>query len=95
MHRPITILLAVCALLLASASRASDGKAADEIVKHAAAYFLNGDHARALAEYNEAIRLAPDHPIAYAGRAQVYEKLGELDKAVADKQRTLELIGRR
>jgi tetratricopeptide (TPR) repeat protein len=43
-----------------------------------------GDHDRALAEINEAIRLEPKFGYAYKNRGLIYENMGAFDKALAD-----------
>ncbi len=43
-----------------------------------------GDHQRALADYGEAIRLAPESSDAYYSRALVYREIGQNDLAAAD-----------
>jgi tetratricopeptide (TPR) repeat protein len=42
------------------------------------------NHERAIADYNEAIRLKPDHAHAHANRALTYEKQGNREQAIAD-----------
>ena len=38
----------------------------------------------ALSDYNRSIDLNRTNPIAYAGRAQLFRRLGMIDKAIAD-----------
>jgi regulator of sirC expression with transglutaminase-like and TPR domain len=46
---------------------------------------------QALADLNQAIALDPDFAVAYANRGNAYATLGEVEKAVADFERYLEL----
>ena len=50
----------------------------------AAAFEGKGEYARALAEYNEAISIAPGIVGLYDGRAWTYYKLGKLQEGLAD-----------
>jgi tetratricopeptide (TPR) repeat protein len=43
-----------------------------------------GDHDRAIAEYNEAIRLDPKCARVYPKRGVAYSKMGDFDRAIAD-----------
>ena len=43
-----------------------------------------GDHDRAIAEYNEALRLDPKCARAYPKRGIAYSKIGDFDRAIAD-----------
>jgi len=47
-------------------------------------YLKTGEHDRALAQFNQAIRLSPQYLYAYRYRAETYEKKGELAAALAD-----------
>ena len=49
------------------------------------------DHARAIADFNEAIRLAPNDPGAYISRGIEWEKDLQPDKAMADYQTAISL----
>jgi tetratricopeptide (TPR) repeat protein len=42
---------------------------------------------KALADYNEAIRLDPRNPQHYSARAALYHEMGEKDKSNADAER--------
>jgi tetratricopeptide (TPR) repeat protein len=48
------------------------------------AYTATGDNDRAIADYNEAIRLAPEAAKAYLNRGVAYRAKGDNDRAIAD-----------
>src|SRR5665647_2576040 len=50
----------------------------------AAAYHDKGDLDRAIADYNEAIRLDPKHAKAFFGRGIAFSDKGDNDRAIAD-----------
>ena len=50
-----------------------------------------GDHDRAIADYDEAIRLEPNNASAYAARGRVFEKKGDPRRALADFNKALTL----
>ena len=50
-----------------------------------------GEHAKALADLDEAIRLKPDNWCAYADRARIYGKLGDYAKQIADLKEEIRL----
>jgi tetratricopeptide (TPR) repeat protein len=43
-----------------------------------------GDHDRAIADSNEAIRLDPKNAIAYGTRGEAYSRMGDYDHALSD-----------
>jgi tetratricopeptide (TPR) repeat protein len=47
-------------------------------------YFRNGDYDRAIAEYNEALRINPNTVEAYNNRGNAKRSKGEYDAAIAD-----------
>ena len=53
-------------------------------------YAENGDYDRAIADYNEAIRIAPQANF-LTNRGDAYNKKGDLDRAIADYDRALAL----
>jgi tetratricopeptide (TPR) repeat protein len=55
------------------------------------AYFKLGDNRRALVHFTESLRYKPDYNQALAGRAVVYEAMGDLDDARADYQAILSI----
>ena len=50
-----------------------------------------GEHDRAIADYNEAIRLDPKYVFAYNGRGNAYQAKGEHDRAIADYSEAIRL----
>jgi tetratricopeptide (TPR) repeat protein len=95
MMRGIAVIAVLLALLVA-AGRFFDNVTADfykrirldpsgsDYRDHAAAWSGMKEYGKAIAEYNEAIRLAPDSPYAYHGRAVVWSAKLEYDKAIND-----------
>jgi len=55
------------------------------------AYNTQGDFDRAIASYDDAIRLAPDYPEAYYDRATAYDGKGDYDRAILDYGREIAL----
>ena len=49
-------------------------------------YYKKGDYDRAIADFNEAIRLKPDLAEAYYNRGLAYDEIGEDTKAKADRE---------
>jgi tetratricopeptide (TPR) repeat protein len=50
------------------------------------AYAKEGDLSRAVADFTKAIRCWPQWPAPYEARARIYERLGKIDKALADRE---------
>jgi tetratricopeptide (TPR) repeat protein len=48
------------------------------------AYHEQGDNGRAIADYNEAIRLDPERAMAFLGRGIAFSDKGDNDRAIAD-----------
>ncbi|MCH7701332.1 MAG: tetratricopeptide repeat protein, partial [Planctomycetes bacterium] len=63
---------------------------ASELAARGAAEWKAGDHAAALNSFSRALKLAPDRPDYYRGRAQVYIDSGDPDLALADLDRAME-----
>ncbi len=55
-------------------------------------YFVAGEWDEAIAEYEVALTLDPDDPLAHFGLGQVYQLQGELEKAVAELERVVAAI---
>jgi TonB family protein len=52
------------------------------------------DLAAALSDYEQAIKLDPNDPFAYAGRSRVYQEKGQIDLALEDMTAALKLTGK-
>ena len=50
-----------------------------------------GEYEKALADFNEAIRLDPKYVLGYKNRAVLYERMGDKDRAAADRDKVKEL----
>jgi tetratricopeptide (TPR) repeat protein len=74
-------------------SATPSGAAAVEHFNRATDRGINGDHAGALAEYDEAIRLEPQVAQFYASRANCRELSGDLSGAIVDHHKAIELAG--
>jgi uncharacterized caspase-like protein len=55
------------------------------------AYTAKGEFARAVADFDQALRLQPFNPLAFRGRAAAFEKLGDFARARADLYKVLEV----
>ncbi len=73
-----------------------------QVSPQAPAYFYRGvayqkleNHAEAIADYSEAIRLAADSPVAYYHRGLACQKLGYLNEAISDFEQAAQLFWRR
>jgi tetratricopeptide (TPR) repeat protein len=64
--------------------RRGRGVEADFYYNRGHAYRAMGNFNKALADYDEAIRLAPKDLRSYCGRARAFEEMGQFDKARAD-----------
>ena len=50
------------------------------------AHYYNGDNEKAVEDFNFAIELDPLYATSYWGRAQAYQKMGQLEAALSDLQ---------
>ncbi len=57
---------------------------AEKYVESGVEHYSKGNYDRAIAEYDEAIRLYPKHATAYNNRALAYFSIGDYDRAIAD-----------
>lgn len=55
------------------------------------AYYDKADYDRAIADYNQAIKLDPKFAQAYNGRCAAHNKKGEIDQALADCNQAIQL----
>lgn len=60
-------------------------------VNRGAAYHQKRDFERALADYNQAIKLGPTDDAGYSGRGSVYANLNDFERAIADYSKAIEL----
>ena len=56
-----------------------------------ARYVAKGRYDQALADYDRAIELSPDHASGFMGRGNTYYAMGRYDQALADYDRAIEL----
>jgi tetratricopeptide (TPR) repeat protein len=54
------------------------------LYKRGGAYYYKGDNNRAISDYNEAIRLDPNHSRAFTNRGNAYYEKGDNNRAIAD-----------
>ena len=66
-------------------------KAAKAYNNRGVAYYKKGDYDRAIADYNEALRLDPKDASAYNNRGSAYAGEGDHDRAIADYNEALRL----
>ncbi len=57
---------------------------AEVYLEHGLSYAATGDYDRAIADYDQAIRLDPQLAAAYYNRAAAYQDKGDMDRAIAD-----------
>jgi len=55
------------------------------------AYQAQGDVNRAVADYNESMRIDPTYPAAYSNRGNIWFRRGEFDRAIADYNQAIQL----
>jgi tetratricopeptide (TPR) repeat protein len=59
-------------------------QSAKSYIESGIAYYDKGDYDRAMADYNQALRLDPDYAWAYSCRGNVYNAKGDYNRAIAD-----------
>ena len=55
-------------------------------------YLQNKDYDRAIAEFNQALRLDPNYPLSYSSRGTAYTLKGEYDRAIVDITQAIRLL---
>ena len=77
------------AMIAACSSIISEGRAGDAVIAQAlrtraVAWHNKGDFDRAIADYDQALRLAPNNAAAFNNRGLAWQARGNLDRAIAD-----------
>ena len=84
-------------LAVAGCSRAIDSREytgrslARVYARRGGAYAAKGDVNRAVADYNESMRIDPTYPAAYLNRGNVWFHRGDFDRAIADYNQAIQL----
>ena len=73
------------------AARDKGDKLAEAFNNRGVGYRLKGDYDRAIADYNQAIKLNAKFAIAYNNRGVAYDKNGEYDRAIPDYDQAIKL----
>jgi tetratricopeptide (TPR) repeat protein len=66
-------------------------KQVSQILRNVDNLILNGEFDKSLAECDTAIKMLPEHAIAYSYRANIYNELGQLENAIKNYQTALQL----
>jgi tetratricopeptide (TPR) repeat protein len=74
-----------------AAVKAEQERQAKAAADRGLAYLKNGDNDRAIADYNEAIRLNPNYALAFANRGIAYHNKGDNDRAIIDYNEAIRL----
>ena len=87
---------AICAVLLLSAacgdtSSESELTNADTYINKGVAYYEQGEHRRAIENFDRAIELDPTDALTYDNRGYTYYELGEYGLAIEDYDKAIEL----
>jgi tetratricopeptide (TPR) repeat protein len=82
-----------CTALIQSGTESNEGLAW-AFVNRGNAYDNNGDHERALRDYDTALGLVPTYASAFFNRGITYWGIGDLDRALAAENRAIELDSR-
>jgi tetratricopeptide (TPR) repeat protein len=83
---PSSIGHAVCSRLLTSNPRNAVAYS-----NRGGAYYLKGDYHRAMADFDQAIKLDPKLALAYYDRGYAYNNKGDHERAIADLDRAITL----
>ena len=54
-------------------------------------YMRKGEYEKALADFNEALKLDPKYVLGYRNRAALYERMGDRERAAQNRNKTKEL----
>jgi tetratricopeptide (TPR) repeat protein len=73
-----------CSQVLTRGNAESERNRAVAYVNRGIAYYRKGDYGRAIADFDQAIRIDPKFKPAYDNRSAAYEKKGDRDRAIAD-----------
>ncbi len=87
-QRSLRLIVALLCFVFAIRLYAQD---ANSLVDRGNAWEDKGDHDKAIAYYNEAIRLAPNYWRAYNERGNAWASKSEFDKAIADYNQAVKL----
>jgi lipoprotein NlpI len=82
--------IALCSRVL-QADELSDEDKAIALTNRGNAHDGNGDHDRAIQDYDQALRLRPDHASAYYNRGLAYWRKGDSDRAIQDFGQAIQL----
>jgi tetratricopeptide (TPR) repeat protein len=80
-----------CFLLLALVFSGCRPQDAEYYLYRGSVWTTKDEYAKAIADFNEAIRLAPNCAEAYDGRGIVWQITGEYDKAISDYSRAVQI----
>jgi tetratricopeptide (TPR) repeat protein len=69
-----------------------DASAYEAWLARGEAYYQTGNYEAALADFNQALRLCPNDPFAYAGRGVVLKALGRYEEALQDFERAVSTV---
>src|SRR5262245_55977091 len=83
--------ISACSRIIALARRAGRSIPLVYYNRANAYYDDKGDYDRAIADYDQVIRLDPKHALAYSYRGSAYRHKGEYDRAIADFDQAIKL----
>ena len=84
-------LTAIAAILMAGCNKGEAPPSLDDQLSLAEQHAGNGEFAEAVAAYDAAIELQPEHAVAHHSRGLMYVKLGQNEKAIKDFDKAVEL----